>query len=224
MFSLAEKRDYIVKNPFENKVCPASQVTEWWTDDYVYHQLIPAIREHAKPCNRFKTELKVRFAYTTGIRTGITHRIRRKDVSINSDGSIYVNTKCNVQKSAKMQRITTEILDETTKTMMKEYIEKLDSEGIGADDKIFARSQARTAYYNYRNTLRLICKKAGIRYLSPHKAKHGFITRMARAGLSSRKICALTGNKTPSLIGQVYSHVEFEDVKETAREIINNTS
>ena len=35
MFAYAEKRDHIVKNPFENKVYPQSQVTEYWTDEYV---------------------------------------------------------------------------------------------------------------------------------------------------------------------------------------------
>lgn len=220
MFAIAERRDYIMKNPFVNKAFQLSPVREWYTDEYV-EQLIHAIRTYAKPSNRFKTELTLRITYTTGIRVGILLRIRRKDITINEKGEVFITTDLKIAKSAEILTVTIELLDETTKEMLLRYIAELDKEGLQSDSPIFSKRDNRTAYSNYRGTIARVCEKAGIQYLTPHKAKHGFITKMAKAGLSAEQICTLTGNKTPSLIQKVYVHLFHADVKDRAKEILN---
>ena len=222
MFAYAEKRDHIVKNPFENKVYPQSQVTEWWTDEYV-KTLIEAIDKHSRTENsRFNTKLKVLLTYTTGLRAGIIHGIKRKGVIIEED-EVFVNTKCKVPKSAEIQRITTPILNKRVKTMIKEHIKELDTNGIQPEEYIFIKgNNIKIGYNNYRKILIGVCKKAEIPYIKPHGAKHGFITKMAIHGLNSEQICKLTGNRTPELIRKVYMHLQLKDVKEKAREIIED--
>ena len=223
MFAYAEKRDHIIKNPFENKVYPQSQVTEWWTDEYV-KKLIEAIDKHGRTeYSRFTTKLKVLLTYTTGLRSGIIHRIRRKDVILEED-EVFVNTKCKVPKSAEIQRITTPIMNKRVKTMMREHIKELDKKGIKPEQYIFTKkgNDPKSGYQNYRKILIRVCKKDGLPYMKSHGAKHGFITKMAIHGLNSEQICKLTGNRTPELIRKVYMHLQLKDVKEKAREVIEN--
>jgi len=137
-----------------------------------------------------------------------------------------LTTNWKIAKSAEILTVTIEVMDDTAKEMLLRYIEKLDKEGIQAEDRIFLKGKTRTPYHSYRETIVRVCEKADIPYLTltPHKAKHGFITKMAKAGLSAEQICILTGNKTPSLIQKVYVHLFHADVKDRAREIINNAS
>ena len=221
MFAYAEKRDHIVKNPFENKVYPQSQITEYWTDEYV-KKLIEAINKHCGKKIRFRTKLQVLLTYNTGLRPGIIQGIRRKDVIIEGE-DILINTKCKVPKSAKIQRITTPILNKKVKEMIKEFIKKLDNEGIKAEEYIFVKGKiSRNGYEAYRKTLIRVCKKAEIPYIKAHGAKHGFITKMAKHGLTAEEICKLTGNRTPKLIYDVYMHLQLRDVKDKAKQIIEN--
>ena len=222
MFAYAEKRDHIVKNPFENKVYPQSQVTEYWTDEYV-ETLIKAIDKHMKKRKaKFLTKIKVRLTYTTGLRAGIIHGIRRKDVIMEED-EILINTKCKVPKSAKIQRVTTPILNNKVKTMIREHIKNLDQNGIKPDKNIFVKNGNRkNGYNNYRIILVDVCKKAGIPYIIPHGAKHGFITKMAKNSFTAEEICKLTGNRTPKLLNDVYMHLQLRDVKGRAKEVLEN--
>ncbi len=219
MFAYAEKRGYVVKNRFENKVYPQSQVSDWWTDEYV-EQLITAINKYVRRDRRFVTVLKVLLTYTTGLRPGIIHGIKRKGVII-EENKVYVNTKCKVPKSAKIQRVTTPLLNREVVKMMKLYIERLDKKGIKQDEYIFANRLPRSAYSAYRQTIERVCKKAGIKYKSPHKAKHGFITKMAQNGMSAEQICKMTGNLTPRLIQEVYMHLQLKGIEEKVEELVN---
>jgi len=224
MFAYAEKRSYIIKNRFENKVFPQSQVTEWWTNEYV-EKLVCAINKYARRDKRFVTVLKVLLTYTTGLRPGIIHGIKRKGVIIEAD-KVYVNTKCKVPKSAKTQRITTPILNREVKKMLRIHIERLDKKEIKQDEYIFAKNTntkavTRAAYESYRMTTKRACKKAELKYMSPHKAKHGFITKMAQNGMSAEQICKMTGNLTPRLIQEVYMHLQLRGIKEKVEELVN---
>ncbi len=219
VFAYAERRGYIVKNRFENKVFQQCQVSDWWTDEYV-KQLVAAIKKYTRGNKRFVTVLKVLLTYTTGLRPGVIHGIKRKGVIIEGD-KIYVNTKCKVAKSAKIQRITTPILNRDVIKMMKIHIERLDRKGIKQEEYIFANNNAKTAYEVYRKSIILACKKAGIQYKSPHKAKHGFITKMAINGLSAEQICKMTGNLTPRLIQEVYMHLQIGNIQERVEELVN---
>ena len=223
MFAYAEKRDHIVKNPFENKVYPQSQVTEYWTDEYV-KKLIEAIDKHGRTeYSRFTTKLKVLLTYTTGLRPGIIHGIKRKGVIIEGE-DILVNTKCKVPKSAKIQRITTPILNKQVKKMLKDHIRELDTNGIQPEEYIFVKkgNDTKTGYNNYRKILARVCEKAGIHYIKPHGAKHGFITKMAQHRFTAEEICKLTGNRTPKLIQDVYMHLQLRDVKDRAKEVLED--
>ena len=219
MYAYAERRGYIVKNRFENKVFPKSQVDNWWTDEYV-KQLIEAVNTHTRRDKRFETILKVILTYTTGLRPGIIHGIKRKGVIIEED-RIYVNTKCKVPKSAAIQRVTTPILNREVKKMLREHIERLDKKGIKQDEYIFAAANQNSAYQAYRVIIKRACKKAGIEYKSPHKAKHGFITKMAQNGMSAEQICKMTGNLTPRLIQEVYMHLQLKGIEERVEELVN---
>jgi integrase len=228
MFSIAEKRNHIYKNPFENRPYPQNAVTEWWDDDYVHNKLIPAVYSY-KP-KRGRTpgkkliELKIRLTYTTGIRSGvILHQIKRKDVTIKGN-KIVIDTKAKIPKSSKWQRHPAELLNEECKKMFNQYIEVLDKKGIHPDDYIFTSKKAtpKSGYLSYRRQLTRICKQAGIPYLSPHKSKHGLITKLALSGMTSNKICKITGNRTPRLIDEVYTHIRQKDVRDEAYKALNS--
>lgn len=221
IFGVAERRGYIQRNRFENKVYPTSQVSEWWTDEYV-SKLIDAVNKHAAHSTRYKTVLKILLTYTTGLRAGIIHRIRRKDVIFSDDGSLYLNTKAKVPKSAAIQRVTTPILNKKTEEMITNHVNKLDKRGIKPDQYIFTKGKPKSGYKTYCQTLRSVCRKAGLPYLSPHKAKHGFITKMAQNGLSAEQICRMTGNLTPSLIQKVYMHLQIGDVRAKVEKLIGD--
>ncbi|HDL15146.1 MAG TPA: site-specific integrase, partial [Euryarchaeota archaeon] len=137
------------------------------------------------------------------------------------ENKVYVNTKCKVPKSAKIQRVTTPLLNREVVKMMKLYIERLDKKGIKQDEYIFANRLPRSAYSAYRQTIERVCKKAGIKYKSPHKAKHGFITKMAQNGMSAEQICKMTGNLTPRLIQEVYMHLQLKGIEEKVEELVN---
>ncbi len=224
-FALAEKREYIVKNRFENKPFPASQVDVWWTDQYV-EQLLNAADRFVPRAYQLKFKVRILLTYTTGLRSGvIMHSIKRKNVILTTDQEgverIYINTKCKVPKSAAIQRVTMEVLDERTKNLFKEYLTLIDDKGVKPDDYIFTKGKPKQCYSGYRKMLVKVCEQAGLEYKKPHGAKHGFITKMAQNGLTAEQICKLTGNLTPSLIQKTYMHLSTGDIRERASKIIN---
>jgi site-specific recombinase XerD len=216
IFGLAIKRNHVARNPFENKNYKLKPVLEWWTDDY-FHKLINAIRTHTGPSMRQRHELITRTIYTTGIRVGILHRLKHKDVRIDEEGRIHITVDLKISRSAEKTRETIQLLEKNTTEQFKAYYQEKSCQGINDDQYLFGRY----GDHSYRDMLRRVCKRAGLKYLSPHKAKHGFVNKMASNGLTSVKICALTTNRTPWLIDKIYTHISFQDVKDKAREILN---
>ena len=210
-FQYAEKRNSIIKNPFENRVFPISPVSDWW-DDVYYNELIGAIRTYAKPSFRHRYETITRCLYTTGLRISLFLGVKHKNVKV--DGNrVFITTKRKVQKSSRIQEVTTELLNKKAKVMFLEYY-KPESDGyVFIKGKMLPLSQSD----KYRLALRMICKKAGLPYKSPHKAKHGFVTKMLSMGYSSVQICKMTGNSTPSLIEKTYNHVQLGDFRDKVK-------
>lgn len=230
MFAIAEKRNHINKNPFVNIPLPQSPVKEWWDDDYVYNKLIPAVWSYNTnqpvKINKEKIELIIRLTYTTGIRAGILCRVKRKDITITDEGEIFIEADTKIPKSSKWQRHAHPVIHEETKKKLLAYLNRLDKKGIQPNDRIFTserNNKPRAEYQNYRRTLIKVCKQAGIPYKTPHKAKHGCITKMAKAGMSSIKICKITGNRTPALVEKVYIHMDQKDAIDEANKTINAT-
>jgi integrase len=169
-----------------------------------------------------KCKTLTRIIRTTGLRIGLVCRIKKEDVKITEDERVFLNTKCKVPRSAQIQRITIELLNTQAKKVFLTYLEQRNVLGLAYEDYIFSDSTPRAAAKNYRDGLKTVCRKAGLPYISPHGAKHGFITEMAENGFTAEQICALTGNKTPQLIQKVYMHLSTDKVREKARAILNN--
>lgn len=225
-FQYAEDRDSIIKNPFKNKVFPLSPIDVWWDDAY-YYDTIEAIRKYARSKVRHQYETTTRGIYTTGIRIALFLGVKNKDVIITEDGRVILKTRRKIRKTAKIQEFPIELMNEKTKEMYLEYYEP------DKPDKyvlINGNSTPKSAANQYRRALKGdpkhnitgIYKKAEMPYKSPHKAKHGFITKMLNKGYSAVQICKMTGNSDPRLIETTYNHVKISDFKERVKADIKN--
>ncbi|MEE8168835.1 MAG: site-specific integrase [Candidatus Hydrothermarchaeales archaeon] len=211
-FQYAEERNSIIRNPFKNRVLPHSPINDWWTDEY-YEELIQAIRTHVRPFYQHRYETIVRCLYTTGLRVGLFLGAKHSGVRITEDGRVYITTKRKVPKSSAIQEFTCELFNEKAKEMYREYYR----EGAEGYVLINNKTTPKGAYDSFMTTLKRACKKAGIPFKTPHKAKHGFITKMLLNGYTAEQICKMTGNLTPSLINKVYNHIQASDFREQVK-------
>lgn len=214
MFEFAANRNYLPKNPFRNINLLLGTISNYWTPEY-FEKLIQAIREHQRRHERkFFDEMICRILYTTGLRIGLLMKLKRNEIIFHGD-RIYITTKRKIAKSAAMQTHTSEIINEKAKEMFRAYTEKRDKQGIEPEDYIFITSTCpRTEVMIFRCRLKSVTRKAGIQYLHPHCAKHGFITMLALKGYTAKQICTLTGNTTTSLIDQRYTHISAEMLRD----------
>lgn len=215
-FQYAEDRNSIIKNPFKDKVYALNPVKSWWDDEYFY-SLIDAIREHGQPAVRHKYETIVRCLYTSGLRISLFLSLKHSDVKIDNE-HVFITTKRKVPKTCKVREVTTEILNRKAREMFLEYY-KPENDGY-----IFVNKDTTPLYYagTVRRVLQKICKKASLDYRGPQKAKHGFVTKLLIKGYTAEQICVLTGNATPNLINQVYSHIKASDIRNRVKADIEN--
>ncbi len=211
-FQYAETRNSIIRNPFKNRVFPISPVKDWWDDEYFY-TLIDTIRTNMRPTFRHRYETIVRLIYTTGLRTGLLLGVRNRGVRVDGD-RVFITTKRKVQRSSTFQEVTIELLNEKAREMFLTYYdpERPDSYVLISD-----KATPENARGTFCEVLKGLCERSKIPVKSPHKAKHGYITKMLQKGYTSEQICKLTGNSTPSLINRVYSHLVAGDFVESVR-------
>ena len=207
IFQYAVTRNSVINNPFYNIVFPIVPVHDWWTDEY-YNSLIEVIRTRAQKKMRHKYETIVRILYTTGLRVGLLLQARHENVTVTPDGRVYLTTKRKTPKNSAEQDHTCELLNKKARKMFLAYYKE------GETGYMFTKGRPIIIYHVVKRGLTRLCKKTGLPYRGLHKAKHGFVTKMLLKGYTAEQICKLTGNKTPSLINQVYNHIQASDFRE----------
>lgn len=223
-FGIGFDQNNVIRNPFKNRVMPFVPCDDWWTDEYFY-DLIDAVRRshdydkpgiHHRTDNRHVFETVIRVIYTTGIRVGIFCKARHEKVRVTDDGRCFVTLKMKVPKSSAIQEHTYEIVNNKAREMFLEYYDPMKKGLIFPIKKLDASLRdALRGRWNYRHGKVKysvgICEKAGIPYKNPHKAKHGFITKLLIRGYSEVQIAKLTGNLDTTVIRRVYNHIQSSD-------------
>ena len=68
--------------------------------------------------------------------------------------------------------------------------------------------------------LKRACQRAGVEYLSPHKAgRHSFAARLLRDGNSLKALQEAGGWKSPGVVASTYAHLERAQVDRAVREV-----
>lgn len=196
VFNHAVRNEYIFRNPFTLRFPPVLKVHDkYWTPKY-FEQLIKAIRKYGKPKTREKTELIVRLIFTTGLRIGKLTATQESDIKIFDEETIMITTTRKTRSASQVKTHVTYLKNAKAIEMLKAHIENC------KDVPLWSKTEP----WDTRKILMRICKKADIEYMSPQKAKHGFITLLAEKGISAEMICELTGNTNVELVRKTYSH------------------
>ena len=96
-------------------------------------------------------------------------------------------------------------------------------EGLSATDQIFYRVHANDVSSKRKRDKPVgegtfarwwarCIEQAGVRYRTPHTARHTFATRLYQKGMRTEEIQVLMGHASPSTTSDIYVHVRAEDV------------
>jgi len=84
------------------------------------------------------------------------------------------------------------------------------------DEPLFGYTQR----FALNNMLKRACKRAGVDYLSPHKAgRHAFAARLLRDGNSLKALQEAGGWKSASVVSNTYAHLERAQVERAVRQV-----
>ena len=77
-----------------------------------------------------------------------------------------------------------------------------------------------TQRFALNNMLKRACKRAGVEYMSPHKAgRHAFSARFLKDGNSLKALQEAGGWKSMSVVANTYAHLERAQVEKAVREV-----
>ncbi|GIW36248.1 MAG: site-specific integrase [Meiothermus sp.] len=69
---------------------------------------------------------------------------------------------------------------------------------------------------NAARVLKLLCRKAGVPYISPHGIRHTYTSLAFRAGLNPKQVADRLRHADPSLALRIYQHLQEEDQRRAA--------
>jgi integrase len=162
---------------------------------------------------QYKHGLMIRLIAVTGMRTEEAVALTWRDVvlktsTIRITRAADVATRCLNDETKEPASIRTLQLDNETMAMLVEHMD-IQFKGTEAclDGLVFPADDGRPLSYNsVRRTLQRALKTAGLRYVSPHKLRHGVASILDDEGCSSAQIAETLGHANPTVTNKIYAH------------------
>jgi integrase len=151
---------------------------------------------------RERDRLLIALFVDTGLRITEACSIKREDVNLD-DAQIKVRGK---GKKQRIVPISHSVID-----MLRKYMGREGGEGylFPADNKL--------GYQNIRSlekTFRRLCKRLGIRPITPHMLRHYFATYALKNGAKLEVISRILGHASVGITGDTYRHVDQAEIQE----------
>lgn len=177
----------VINNAARSKLCSRMTVERYDEDSKVKDpatlEWVTKFREHAKP----HLGTMVLFMYLTGCRPGEAVDLRWQDLDLQAGTVLIRESKMSKERTAHLPAALVAALAN---------LEHIEGRGVFG--------------YTASNTMRkawgTVCKKAGIKVLTPHCCRHGFATGLLRRGVDVVTVAWLGGWANAAQVLKTYGH------------------
>ena len=146
-----------------------------------------------------KSNLIIRFLYSTGLRVSELVNLKKNDVD--------ANEKTGWVRAGKGKKDRIFILPESFLQELQQYANQGDSQYL------FSGKKGQLSVRNIQKIVALSARRANLKKkVSPHTLRHSFATHLLESGTDIRKIQELLGHSNLQTT-QIYTHISSEELK-----------
>lgn len=152
-------------------------------------------------CDEVKFKMMVVLLLDCGLRISEAASIRKANIDF-SELEIKVRGKGDKERTVP--------ISPTTAQLLKVYITQ-----DGKTEWLFPGSN-KLGYLDtgsYEKSMRRVCRRLGIKPISPHQLRHAFATYSLKAGARLEVISKLLGHSSIAITADIYTHWSREDLK-----------
>jgi len=151
--------------------------------------------------DRAKYRVMLVLLISTGLRIEEACSLRRALINY-SAREIKVLGKGNKERTVPLSALVVSLLEDYTKNQC-----------ITESPFVFP-GNTKSGYWNgsgFDGMLRIACKRAGLRPISPHKLRHYFATKTLEHGAKLEIISKILGHSSVAITAQVYRHIQVKE-------------
>jgi integrase/recombinase XerD len=166
-------------------------------------------------CRRHRDRFLLILLDQTGLRLGEALGLRHSDLRLRA-GEIALVPRVDNVNGARVKGLKARVVP-APPAVFDAYADYMEAEYGSLDcDWVFVNLfrpplGAPMAEDNVAKLVVRLRKRTGIVDFSPHVLRHGYATRLLRAGVAVEVVAALLGHASPTTTAQTYSHLEVED-------------